>query len=84
MKSDVIVVGGGGIPTIIDDNGNYQGVDGVIDKDFVMSKIADLVDADILIILTNVDSVFVNFNKPNQKSLGVTTVAAQIVGQVDA
>lgn len=74
-KEVVIVGGGGGIPTIIDDNGNYQGVDGVIDKDFVMSKIADLVDADILIILTNVDSVFVNFNKPNQKSLGVTTVA---------
>ncbi len=73
-KEVVIVGGGGGIPTIIDDNGNYEGVDGVIDKDFVMSKIADLVDADILIILTNVDSVFVNYNKPNQKSLGETSV----------
>ena len=74
-KELVIVGGGGGIPTIVDENGNYRGVDGVIDKDYVMSKIADLVDADILVILTNVDNVFVNFNKPNQKCLGKVTVS---------
>ncbi len=64
----VICAGGGGIPVI--KNGNkLEGVAAVIDKDYVSSKLADLINADYLVILTAVDNVCVNFNKPNQKKL---------------
>ena len=69
----MIVGGGGGIP-IIETNGQYQGVDGVIDKDFALAKIAQMIDADIFIILTAVEHVYVNWGKPNQKALIETTV----------
>ena len=69
----VIIGGGGGIPTIKTNNG-FKGVDGVIDKDFALSKISDKVNADILIILTSVEKIFINFNKPDQKALDVVTV----------
>lgn len=69
----MIVGGGGGIP-IIETNGQYQGVDGVIDKDFALAKIAQMIDADIFIILTAVEHVYVNWSKPNQKALIETTV----------
>ncbi|WP_029513760.1 carbamate kinase [Mycoplasmopsis primatum] len=70
----IIVGGGGGIPTI-DENGSYKGVDGVIDKDFALSKLATKVNANIFIILTAVDYVSINYNKPNQESLKKVTVA---------
>ena len=64
----VICAGGGGIPVI--KNGNkLEGVAAVIDKDYASSKLADLINADYLVILTAVDNVCVNFNKPNQKKL---------------
>ncbi len=70
----VILAGGGGIPTIKNEYG-YKGVDGVIDKDFALSKISDKLDADILIILTAVEKIFINYNKPNQESLNLVTVS---------
>ncbi|BAC44400.1 carbamate kinase [Malacoplasma penetrans] len=70
-----IVGGGGGIPTIIQDN-QYIGVDGVIDKDFALAKIADAVNADIFVVLTAVDYVYVDFNKPTQKALKTVDVKA--------
>lgn len=63
-----ISAGGGGIPVIETPEG-YQGVEAVIDKDFTAAKLAELVNADYLIILTGVDNVYVNYNKPNQKKL---------------
>lgn len=69
----VIVGGGGGIPTI-EKNGQFIGVDGVIDKDFALAKIAELINADTFIILTAVDHVFVNWGKENQKALTTTNV----------
>lgn len=54
---------------------HYQGVDAVIDKDFAAAKMASLIDADIFIVLTAVDHVFVNFGKPNQVALTDVTVA---------
>ena len=69
----MIVGGGGGIP-IIETNNQYQGVDGVIDKDFALAKIAQMIDADIFIILTAVEHVYVNWGKPNEKALIETTV----------
>lgn len=64
----VITVGGGGIPVAKTESG-YQGVAAVIDKDFASQKLADLVNADYLFILTAVERVSINFNKPNQTEL---------------
>lgn len=70
----VIAVGGGGIP-VIDSKDGLIGTEAVIDKDFAAQKLAELVDADILVILTAVDYVYVNFNTPTQKKLENVTVA---------
>ena len=64
----VICAGGGGIPVIKKGN-RLEGVAAVIDKDYASSKLADLINADYLVILTAVDNVCINFNKPNQKIL---------------
>lgn len=64
----VIAVGGGGIPVIETEHG-ICGVEAVIDKDFASEKLAELVDADALIILTGVDNVYIDFNQPTQKKL---------------
>ncbi|MDD3126233.1 MAG: carbamate kinase [Candidatus Izemoplasmatales bacterium] len=69
----VITVGGGGIPVVKDGNG-YIGVPAVIDKDFASQKLADLLDADYLFILTAVECVSLNFGKPNQVDLRELTV----------
>ena len=65
----VIACGGGGIPVLRDENGDYEGVSAVIDKDFASAKLAEVVGADYLFILTAVDHVCVNFGKPDQKEL---------------
>ena len=70
----VIACGGGGIPVVYEGT-RYKGVDAVIDKDFAAAKMAALIDADVFIILTAVDHVFVNFGKPEQKALETTSVA---------
>ena len=69
----VISVGGGGIPVIETDSG-FLGIEAVIDKDFASQKLAELVDADALIILTAVDHVFINFNKPTQRKLADVSI----------
>jgi carbamate kinase len=70
----VITVGGGGVPVIQREDGSLEGVPAVIDKDLASEKIAELLDADELVILTAVDQVAINFNKPNQKNLATLTV----------
>ena len=70
----VITVGGGGIP-VIEKDGKLVGTPAVIDKDFASAKLAELIDADMLIILTAVDRVAINWGKPDQKSLEHMTVA---------
>lgn len=65
----VITVGGGGIPVIEKENSSLQGVAAVIDKDKSSAKLAKDLDAQMLVILTAVDKVCINFNKPNQKEL---------------
>lgn len=64
----VITVGGGGIP-VIDTNGELTGVAAVIDKDNASEKLAELINADYLVILTAVDNVYINFGKDNQEKL---------------
>lgn len=69
----VIAVGGGGIP-VIEDNGELKGVAGVIDKDLSSEKLAENIEADILLILTAVAKVSINFGKENQEDLDNITV----------
>ncbi|WP_066258721.1 carbamate kinase [Neobacillus drentensis] len=69
----IISVGGGGIPVIETEEG-LVGIEAVIDKDFASQKLAELVDADALIILTAVDNVYIDFNKSTQKKLEDVTI----------
>ena len=70
----VITVGGGGIPVVKRD-GRLVGTPAVIDKDFASAKLAELIGADMLVILTAVDRVAINWGKPDQKALAEMTVA---------
>ncbi len=63
-----ISVGGGGIP-VIKTNEGLRGVEAVIDKDLASALLANKLGADKLIILTQVDKVYINFGKPDQKGL---------------
>ncbi|WP_195478083.1 carbamate kinase [Enterococcus faecalis] len=65
----VIAGGGGGIPVIQEGN-RLKGVNAVIDKDFCSERLAEQVDADLLVTLTAVEKVCINFGKENQEALG--------------
>lgn len=71
----VIACGGGGIPVVENADGTLEGVAAVIDKDFAAELLAEQVDADMLIILTEVEKVAINFNKPDQKDLSSLSLA---------
>ena len=64
----VITVGGGGIPVIREGN-QLRGARAVIDKDWASAKLAEMIDADLLIILTAVEKVAINFGKPDEQWL---------------
>ena len=68
----VIACGGGGIPVCKKD-GKYVGIEAVIDKDFASEVLAEQLDADILMILTEVENVCLNFGKPDEKVLHEVT-----------
>ena len=70
----VIAAGGGGVPVYINDLGQYDGIDAVIDKDRASAKLGNLINADELFILTAVDKVSINFGKSNQSDLDEITV----------
>lgn len=61
--------GGGGIPVMKQGEGSYVGVPAVIDKDYASECLAEIIDAEYLYILTAVDRVCINFNKPDQKEI---------------
>jgi carbamate kinase len=63
-----IAVGGGGIPVAMKE-GQYRGMGAVVDKDSASAKLAELIDADTLVILTTVEKVSINFGKPDQRDL---------------
>ena len=73
-KTIVVTCGGGGIPVVEKIDGHLEGVAAVIDKDFAAELLAEQVEADMLIILTEVEKVAVNFNKPDQKDLDHMTL----------
>lgn len=60
---------GGGIPVMKQGEGSYVGVPAVIDKDYASECLAEIIDAEYLYILTAVDRVCINFNKPDQKEI---------------
>lgn len=64
-----VVAGGGGIPVIEHEDHSLEGVSAVIDKDLAAEKVAEEIGADVLMILTEVEKVAINFNKPNQQNL---------------
>ncbi len=70
LKKHAILVaaGGGGIPVSYQ-NGQLSGLEAVIDKDFAAAKLADIIKADTLLILTAVESVKINFGQPDEQSL---------------
>jgi carbamate kinase len=65
----VIACGGGGIPVIEADGGNFTGVEAVIDKDHVAAVLGTLIRAQTLLILTDVPCVYLNYGRPDQVSL---------------
>ncbi|NLD18665.1 MAG: carbamate kinase [Clostridiales bacterium] len=73
--SIVITCGGGGIPVIEKPDGHLEGVAAVIDKDYAAELLAEDMDADVLMILTEVEKVAINFNKPNQEALNNLSLA---------
>jgi carbamate kinase len=71
----VTCAGGGGIPVVADRAGGYRGVEAVIDKDFTTALLAQALDADVLIIATDIDAVMIGFGTPDAHPLGEVGVA---------
>jgi carbamate kinase len=71
----VIASGGGGIPVVLDEQGNYKGVDAVIDKDLAGERLAEVVDADVFLILTDQEKVKLNFGKSDEEGIDVMTLS---------
>ncbi|MEF9878095.1 MAG: carbamate kinase, partial [Clostridia bacterium] len=69
----VVAAGGGGIPVIAEGH-HLRGVSAVIDKDFAACKLAEMLEADFLVILTAVEKVAIRFGKPDQEWLSDLTV----------
>ena len=61
--------GGGGIPVYVEEDGTYEGVDAVVDKDRAAAVLAHDIDARTLLFLTDVDNVYLDYMKPGQKAL---------------
>ncbi len=70
----VIAAGGGGIPVIMKEDGDLEGVDVVVDKDLASSVLARDIKADCLMMITGVEYVFLNFKQPNERALKALTV----------
>lgn len=70
----VVTVGGGGIPVVEKEDGSLEGIAAVIDKDLAAERLAEEVGADILLILTEVEKVALNYHRPQQRELDRLTV----------
>jgi carbamate kinase len=72
----VICAGGGGVPVVRDEGGNLRGVDAVVDKDLTTSLLAAHLEADALLLLTDVANVQRDYGTPSARAIGGTTVEA--------
>ena len=79
----VIAGGGGGIPVVRNADGSYRGVEAVIDKDRTSALLAAELDADFLLILTGVEKVALNFNKPDMREVDCMTVSEAAAHMAD-
>ncbi len=70
----VITSGGGGIPVVRQANGELKGIEAVVDKDMAGQKLAEIVDGDIFLVLTDVDRVYLNYGQQNQTPIKQMTV----------
>lgn len=71
----IVAGGGGGIPVVRGRDGQWRGIEAVIDKDFASALLAIELKADLFMIMTGVDKVSIDFGKPSQKQLDRMTVA---------
>ncbi len=69
----VVCAGGGGIPTVLDDEGVLHGVEAVIDKDLASALLAEQLEADLLVIATDVDGVYADYGTADQRRLETVT-----------
>ncbi|MSQ12270.1 MAG: carbamate kinase [Dehalococcoidia bacterium] len=70
----VIAAGGDGVPVVLDENGAYHGVEAVIDKDRSAERLAEVVLADTMLILTNVTHAYLRYGTPQQTALSSVTL----------
>lgn len=77
VDSGIIVIasGGGGIPVIRREDGTYEGIEAVIDKDKAGERLAEVVNPDIFMILTDVEKVYLNYGRPDQRAIDRMTVS---------
>lgn len=71
----VITSGGGGIPVVKQANGELIGIEAVIDKDKTGQKLAEIVNGDIFLVLTDVDCVYLHYGQENQEPIGEITLS---------
>jgi carbamate kinase len=71
----VICAGGGGVPVVADPSGGWHGVEAVVDKDLSAALLADQLDADSLLLLTDVDAVYRDWGTAHAQPIRVTTAA---------
>ena len=71
----VVAAGGGGIPVVRGRDGQWRGIEAVIDKDFASALLAAQLEADLFIILTGVAKIAIDFGKPTQRTLDRLTIA---------
>jgi len=70
----VIASGGGGMPVVEKEGWGLDGLEAVVDKDLASERLAEAIDADLLLILTEVEKVFLDFGTPDQKALDKVTL----------
>ncbi len=70
----VIASGGGGVPVILNERGEFEGIEGVVDKDLAGEKLAEAVAADIFMILTDVPEVKLGFGTPAERKVDIMKI----------
>ncbi len=73
MAALVVCAGGGGIPVVVTPAGSIRGVEAVIDKDLATALLATELQADALLLLTDVDAVYTNWNTPEAQPIQAIT-----------